>query len=327
MTISRNLDIRKIWFRLLVFVIIVETTGILITMIIFLSPFSTPRLKPSLICYTANSTIIHLVQHPDCHAFNPHVTPQHLFQTFFSVLNDSAWLKRPTSFSPSFRELHDMLFGPKAPNLYTTWPNYFNKTLDSTYPHTSLWVPLFADIVKKQIDIPITFIVEVGSFMGKSSTNIVKSMLSMNKESKFILLCIDTWLGGLEHWERDKMRRLMGFAYGRPIVYEKFMANIIGNKLMDYVIPYSTTSILGARFLLEKKLFPQIIYLDSAHLQGETYVELELYWSLLQTGGLLIGDDWIWNSVRCDVLRFTYNKNVEVTALEQVWFIKKKQSF
>ncbi len=56
-----------------------------------------------------------------------------------------------------------MLFEPTALNLYTTWPNYFNKTLDFTYPHTSLTESLFIDIVK-QIDIPITFIVEVGSF-------------------------------------------------------------------------------------------------------------------------------------------------------------------
>jgi hypothetical protein len=320
MTISHRLGIRKLWFRFLIFVIIIELMIIVAMIIIFLPTYS---LKSFFIFYTQNSTVLRLIQHSDCHPFNPDVTPQHLFQSFFSILNNPAWLKRPTSFSPSFHELHKILFGPTTPNLYTTWPNYFNKTLDYAYPYTSLTESLFTDIVK-QMNIPITFIVEVGSFMGKSSTNIVKSMLNINKESKFVLLCVDTWLGGLEHWIHNDMRQLTGFAYGRPIVYEKFVANIIGNNLTDYVIPYSTTSILGARFLLERKLFPQIIYLDSAHLQGETYVELELYWSLLQTGGLLIGDDWRWISVRCDVLRFTYNKNVKVTVLEHTWFIKKK---
>lgn len=262
------------------------------------------------------------MQHEDCYPFDSHITPQHLFQAFFSVLNNPVWLRKATSFSPPFQELHNMLFGHTTPNLYTTWLNHFNKTLDSTYPYTSLTESLFIDIVK-QIDIPIRFIVEVGSFMGKSSTNIVKSMLSMKKESKFFLLCIDTWLGGLEHWVHNDMRQLTGFAYGRPIVYEKFLANIIGNNLTNYVIPYSTTLILGARFLLERKLFPQVIYLDSAHMQGEIYVELDLYWSLLQLGGILIGDNWRWMSVRCDVLRFTYNKNVKVTVLEHIWFIKK----
>jgi hypothetical protein len=320
MTISRKLIVRKIWLRLSIFVIILQMMIIVGMIIIFLPTYS---LKPFFIFYSQNSTIIRLIQHSDCHPFDPHVTPRHLFQAFFSVSKNSAWLKRPTSFSPSFQELHNMLFGPTASNLYTTWPNYFNKTLDFRYPYTSLTESLFGDIVK-QIDIPLTFIVEVGSFMGKSSTNIVKSMLSIKKESTFLLLCIDTWLGGLEHWVHNDMRKLTGFVYGRPSVYEQFIANIIGNNLTDYVIPYSTTSILGARFLLERKLSPQIIYLDSAHLQGETYVELELYWSILQIGGLIIGDDWRWSSVRCDVLRFTYNNNVKVNVFEHTWFIKKK---
>ncbi len=82
---------------------------------------------------------------------------------------------------------------------------------------------------------------------------------------------------------------------------------------------------MGARFLLQNKLFPQVVYLDSAHLQGETYVELELYWLLVQAGGVLVGDDWDWPSVRCDVLRFTESNKVNVTVMETTWFIKKQK--
>jgi hypothetical protein len=34
-----------------------------------------------------------------------------------------------------------------------------------------------------------------------------------------------------------------------------------------------------------------LIYLDSAHEQGETLIELALYWNILQPGGVLFGDD------------------------------------
>ncbi|UJR32568.1 hypothetical protein I4U23_020029 [Adineta vaga] len=162
--------------------------------------------------------------------------------------------------------------------------------------------------------------------MGRSATNIGKALLEDESIETYVLLCIDTWLGGLEHWIRDDFRQMMGIVYGRPIVYEQFLANIIANNLTDHVIPYSTTSLLGARFLLEKKLFPQIIYLDSAHLQGETYLELELYWTLLQTGGILIGDDWSWKAVRCDVLRFIDSNKLNVTVLSNTWFIKKTKN-
>ncbi|CAF2400807.1 unnamed protein product [Rotaria sp. Silwood2] len=227
--------------------------------------------------------------------------------------------------SISFEQLHALLFGPNAINLYEAWPNYFNKTFDGSYPHTSLTQPLFASILN-DTNLPIHLVVEVGSFMGKSSINIGLTLRHYRRWPKPILLCIDTWLGGLEHWISPELQNMMHIEYGRPIVYEQFIANIIANNLTKSVIPFSTTSILGARFLLVKKIVPQVIYLDSAHLQGETYVELELYWALLQPGGLLIGDDWSWTSVRCDVLRFCKSIQVNVTVIGNSWYIKKKKS-
>lgn len=292
-------------------------------MIMVLQTYAT---KCSVISNTTSSSNIRQKQYKNCHAFDPLITPRHLFQAFFSIFHDSSWLTKPASFSPSFQELHNLLFGPTAPNLYEAWPNYFNKTFDPSYPHTSLIDPVFEKILKG-IDIPITFVVEVGSFMGKSATNIVRTLQKRKSTQNFVLLCIDTSLGGPEHWLQDELRQMMGIAYGRPIVYEQFIANIIANNLTSYVIPYSAPSILGARFLLEKKLFPQIIYLDSAHAQGETYIELELYWSLLQPGGILMGDDWGLPSIDCDILRFTDSIKVNVKVMRNTWFIKKRKSF
>ncbi|CAF1660469.1 unnamed protein product [Adineta ricciae] len=271
------------------------------------------------------SIITHHKQHPDCAPFDRRITPRHLFQSYFSIQQDSKWLAKPTLHSPTFQEIHRLLFGLSAPNIYATWPNYFKQKSDSTYPHTSLSQSIFEKLTE-EVDIPIRFVVEVGSFMGKSAINIGKVLLQSQFNQNYVLLCIDTWLGGLEHWVQDDLREMMGMAYGRPIVYEQFIANIIASNLTDHVLPYSTTSLLGARFLLEKKLFPQIIYLDSAHLQGETYIELELYWSILQTGGILVGDDWDWKAVRCDVLIFIDSNQLNVTVLStKTWFIKKQK--
>jgi hypothetical protein len=45
--------------------------------------------------------------------------------------------------------------------------------------------------------------------------------------------------------------------------------------------------------------------LDSAHEPDETLLELRLCWGLLEDGGILLGDDWGWDAVRNDVLRFS----------------------
>jgi len=93
--------------------------------------------------------------------------------------------------------------------------------------------------------------------------------------------------------------------------------------LTDIVLPISMTSIIGARFLRTFQFRPQIIYLDSAHEQGETLIELALYWNILQDGGVLFGDDWGWQSVRCDVKKFVYTKKLTLHHMGNTWAIQK----
>eukprot|EP00122_Pirum_gemmata_P004471 Pgem_evm1s4062 len=47
-----------------------------------------------------------------------------------------------------------------------------------------------------------------------------------------------------------------------------------------------------------------MIYLDSAHEKDETLIELQIAWSLLPDYGILWGDDWGWEAVRNDLIRF-----------------------
>lgn len=110
---------------------------------------------------------------------------------------------------------------------------------------------------------------------------------------------------------------------GRPTVYYQFLRNMIERNLTRTVLPVSMTSIIGARFLRTFVFRPQIIYLDSAHEQGETLVELVLYWNLLRDGGILFGDDWSWQTVRCDVKKFSYMRNINLTLTGNTWILQK----
>ena len=47
-----------------------------------------------------------------------------------------------------------------------------------------------------------------------------------------------------------------------------------------------------------------VLYLDSAHELGETFVELMFWYQVLQPGSLLVGDDWNWHGVSHDVTLF-----------------------
>ena len=134
-----------------------------------------------------------------------------------------------------------------------------------------------------------------------------------------MLLCIDAnmWLNKVV-WQHLSVTN-----DGRPTVYYQFLRNMIGRNLTRTVLPVSMTSIIGARFLRTMLLRPQIIYLDSAHEQGETLIELALYWNVLREGGILFGDDWGWSSVRCDVKKFSYMKNITVDVQRNTWSLRK----
>lgn len=256
-----------------------------------------------------------------CPPFDPRFKVKDLFPWYFEISQKSNWIAHQSRYSISYDELHSLLYGADAKNIYSGWPNYHGKFFDGSYPHTSLTRAAFKAIAG-QVKVPLHFIVEVGSFIGKSATNIGR-VLRTNPEwaDQTILLCIDTWLGGLEHW--TVMRSLSPLEYGRPMIYEQFLANVIAANLTKTILPLSMPSLIGAQFLLHHKLFPQMIYLDSAHLQGETLIELELYWFVLQPGGILVGDDWKWRSVQCDVLRFVAGLDVNVVFVENTWLIRK----
>ena len=261
--------------------------------------------------------------YPDCPSYDPRLNPSNIFQVYFRMINDSSWLRKESINCPSFSQLHQILFGSSQSNIYSNWPNYFQLKIDLSYPFTSLTEFLFEKILDK-ISIPVRFVVEVGSFQGKSSINMIKTLIRRKKnEESLMLLCIDTWLGSYEHWIDNEQRQLMTMKYGRPIIYEQFLANIILNNLTNNVLPFSTTSIMGGRFLLEKKIFPQMIYLDSSHVQDETFFELQLYWLILQRNGLIFGDDWSWKSVRCDVTRFVQQIQAKLIVISNIWIIQK----
>ncbi len=69
---------------------------------------------------------------------------------------------------------------------------------------------------------------------------------------------------------------------------------------------------------------PDVIYLDSAHLQDETFMELVEAWVLLKPGGILVGDDWVLDEVHEDVLKFAELLTLRPQDIKNFWEVQKK---
>mmetsp|Transcript_27136 Transcript_27136/g.61297 ORF Transcript_27136/g.61297 Transcript_27136/m.61297 type:complete len:126 (+) Transcript_27136:466-843(+) len=91
--------------------------------------------------------------------------------------------------------------------------------------------------------------------------------------------------------------------------FDQFMVNIklaIENWKMSpkHILPFHTTSIIAARWLKATNFTPDLVYIDSAHEQDETLLEIRAWWDALSPGGMLLGDDYNWPGVAHDVQKF-----------------------
>ena len=154
-------------------------------------------------------------------------------------------------------------------------------------------------------------IIEVGSWKGRSAINMAKKMESLNMDGE--ILCVDTWLGSPEHWLGpqdwwDSLRVMNG----RPNLYNTFLNNVIANNCEKYITPFPLTS-EAAYFVLKKLLVKaNMIYIDAGHEYESVIKDIEMYWQLLNDGGVMILDDYIgWSGVTKAVNEFALKNNIQ----------------
>lgn len=144
------------------------------------------------------------------------------------------------------------------------------------------------DIFKKAIDkAKPGIIVEVGSFVGESAIFMADYLKTINRES--VIVCIDTWCGGIDHWE--KVPEKLKFWFGRPSLFYQFMGNVIVMGAQDRILPISMDSLNGARLLNLLHIVPQMVYVDGSHEEGDVLRDYEAFWRLLPSGGVMLVDD------------------------------------
>jgi hypothetical protein len=194
---------------------------------------------------------------------------------------------------------------------------------DDGYPHTNLT----HDMAEAVLDVcKPRFWLEIGSMLGGSIIRTVQVIKKLNMSTQ--ICCIDPFCGDVNMWAWERKHTLNGYwrflrlENGRPTIYDRFLANIKSMGYDDIIVPIVTTCTVGVKLL--KRLHdegrfhytPDVIYLDSAHEPNETYMELHTSWGALKSGGILMGDDWSWDAVRNDVIRFSRDiaTNKDVTA-------------
>ena len=201
------------------------------------------------------------------------------------------------------QELLDTLYSNISP--YTTCEE---KYIDNGYLHTNISTDLLQVLFT---NFEPTYVVECGSMLGGSAIRMAEILKRNNKATEII--CIDPFTGDVNmwDWEKDIAWKYLRLENGIPTIYKRFLANCKYGGFEDKILPINTTTSVGIKLL--QRLFsqnrittlPNCIYLDSAHEKDETFIELSLCWNCLINHGVLFGDDWNWEAVMEDVLKFS----------------------
>ncbi|PSC69003.1 histidine triad nucleotide-binding 3 [Micractinium conductrix] len=157
---------------------------------------------------------------------------------------------------------------------------------------------------------PVKFMIEVGSFVGNSAA-LFGGRVAQHGGT---LLCIDSWTGDLNMvLHPDFVPAMARDASGNPRIYERFMQEMVANQLTGTVVPLRLPSTTGARLLSTLQWTVDVLYLDSAHEFGETFLELTMWWEVLRPGGVMMGDDYVWHSVKHDLDLFVKINGLTLT--------------
>jgi hypothetical protein len=147
--------------------------------------------------------------------------------------------------------------------------------------------------------------------LGNSAIRMAETLKKLNIESEII--CIDPFTGDVNMWDWEKNAewKFLRLENGIPTIYKRFLANCSFSGFENMIMPINATTSVGIK-LLERlhnqnriSSLPNYIYLDSSHEINETFIELSLCWNILSNNSILFGDDWDWNSVSSDVIKFS----------------------
>ncbi len=166
-------------------------------------------------------------------------------------------------------------------------------------------------------------VIEVGSWKGRSA--IYMASLAHKHGVSLELVCIDTFLGSWEHWEKGADNAPVAFRNGRPVLYEQFLANVMKHGLEGVITPLPLDSGNAATLLAKLGVQADMIYVDADHEYEGVLADIEAYWPLVRPGGVLLGDDFVqeWPGVIRAVCDFSNRIGVEYATVEEKWYMQK----
>ena len=147
-------------------------------------------------------------------------------------------------------------------------------------------------------------IIEVGSFVGYSAINMLNECQNNNLDTEIV--CIDTWLGGIDHYlNEDKLfSKYFDIQKGISGIFDKFLENVSEHGYKDRVIPIPNTSSCGYKILKNIDYQSDITYIDASHEYEDVIRDIQMFQNLTKKSGAIFGHDFNWDQVQNAVMDY-----------------------
>jgi hypothetical protein len=133
-------------------------------------------------------------------------------------------------------------------------------------------------------------IIEIGSWKGHSANHMADRCREAGLNSRIV--CVDTWLGGPEHWLLEGSIETLHRKNGRPMIYDRFLGNTIARGNEGHIFPLSADSYAASEILKHLKFKADLIFVDAGHDPQSVTNDIMRYYPLLSETGVMWGDDY-----------------------------------
>ena len=148
-------------------------------------------------------------------------------------------------------------------------------------------------------------ILEIGSYEGRSAIFFLNNFIDSNID------CIDTWSGSDEHENFDF-----------SVIEKNFDTNTSAFQLNKRLKKFKMTS--NEFFMTNSKKY-DLIFVDGDHSSNQVKIDINNSWNILNKGGYLILDDYMWwfykdlkKNPSSSINNFIVNNNSEISSLK-IW--------
>jgi len=183
--------------------------------------------------------------------------------------------------------------------------------------------PAFEEIIR---NVRPDIVIDVGVWKG-ASTILMADLLKRHAVPGAVI-AVDTFLGNLEHWDRTSgFAGLFQSRFGRPLLYEQFLSNVVRAGAHDRIVPLPQTPTIAGLLLAKIGVQAGMIHIDASHDYEDVLNDARIYWDLLAPGGFLIGDDYNtdWPEVIEAADVFAAEKAVPLMNAPPKWIVRKPE--